>query len=96
MVILHACARDIENDEHMKAWAAIIRTMPFRFELLANETEKHFRDVALRETVKSRAFLVGRTAYGRMIEVWNFKIAAEVESAKLSSLKIAAMYLAVR
>ena len=59
---------------------------------MSSHADRHFRDVTLREQVVARFNLVARTTYGRMLEVWNFKIAMEKEmGGSLSNAKLAEM-----
>ncbi len=92
LVVLKAAVRDIDDPGKMKLWAAHMKTVPLRFELLPSHSDRHFRDVALREQVVARFNLVARTTYGRIIEIWNFKISMEREmGGSASNAKLAEM-----
>ena len=89
LMVLKAVVRDLEDAEKMKEWAGYLRVAPLKFELLQSKEDQHFRDVAIRESVVSRHALVSRTSYGRMLEVWNFKVAFEVDLGKIPASALA-------
>ena len=89
LVVFKAVVRDIDDPAKMQMWAGYLCTAPLKFELLPNQLDRHFRDVALREQVVGRFNLVARTTYGRMLEVWNFKVEIEKDQGRTNNTKLA-------
>ena len=60
-----------------------------KFEVLPSFRERFCTDVKTREQATGRPALVQRTCYGRMTEVWNFKVGCEE---KTTAKELATMY----
>ena len=73
--ILLAVERDLASgdDARMKAWAHHISRAPFKFVVMPGDVDRHFDQVAARETATRRFHLLARSQFGRMLEVWNFR-----------------------
>ena len=91
LVILKAVERDLEDPTKAANWAKHLRSVPLKFEILNSIEDRHFKDVSIREVATARQQLISRTAYGRMLEIWNFKIKMETHMHKISNFKLAEM-----
>ena len=79
----------VESDTIIQAWAHPLRRVPLKFVIMPGDVDRHFDQVAARETATRRFHLLARSQFGRMLEVWNFRAS---QPSPPSAKELAALY----
>ena len=58
------------HDTIIQAWAHHLSRVPLKFVIMPGDVDRHFDQVAARETSTRRFHLLARSQIGRMLEVW--------------------------
>jgi len=93
LALLRSAVRDLGDSKKATAWRRVLSSVQVRFKVLPDTKARFEHDVSLREKAVSRARLVGRTTYGRMVEIYNYKVSVERSlGTSLSAADIAQSY----
>ena len=74
IALLRAANRDMNGSMKGDTWKRVLSSMQVRFKVLPDIKARFEHDVQTREKALSRATLVVRTCFGRIIEIYNFKV----------------------
>ena len=93
IALLRAAKRDMSDPTKRDQWKRVLSSMQVRFKVLPDIKARFEHDVRTREKALSRARLVVRTCFGRIIEIYNFKVNMESNlQTTMTALELADSY----